>query len=142
MWSVTITDVKKEQGVALITALFTDSVSGETILRVYPINGFVNLNLVMLNRIKNDLDSFNAAYTFAGTVPLGVPDFSPLVPPPPTPAEIALQKFVTDFIVLRGMVRLIDLDIKKKTDQDYKDQVILVKAELLPAYYALAATTP
>lgn len=142
MWSMEIQKAGKEQGRAIISGVFTESVSGETLLKQYVLDGFGNLPSLLKQRIQNDLDAFNAAYAFADTIVPGAPDLTPIVKPPLTPQQIAQNKFITDFQVQRGMEKAIASGIKKTTDQDYIDQVALVKLEFLPEYAPLINAMP
>lgn len=95
-----------------------------------------NLN-DLKTRVRNDAAIIKTPEDPKPVLALGTFDYSvppPPPPPPPTDEEKARNKFFVDLELRLKMERAISYALKRVDDQDYIDQVALVKAEFLPAY--------
>jgi hypothetical protein len=86
--------------------------------------------------VQAEIDRVTKEFAFADALAatIGKPFDTKIVPVPPTPAEVARQKYFKDLGVLNAMIEGIKDGIRKDTDPDYLNQLSLVKSEFLPEY--------
>ena len=136
MWTHNVVESKKEKGNAVTIVDFTNDVTEELKREVFRVDNLNSLKVVIQSR----LDALNAAYDFAESAPKGEIDLTIPPPEPPpdlTPEELARIKFLQDLALMRQMEKAIAAGLKKSDDEDYVNQVALVKSEFLEEYVGL-----
>jgi len=129
-WTAKITTTtKNNDGLSfnVVVEYYQDAVKRFTI----PYNGLTN-DTQMRRQIENQLAQYDAVdkqdiETIKG-------DYVPTPPPttiPPTPEQVALNKFLKDVRILLGMQNAVTLGAMQLDDKAYTDQKALVVSEFL-----------
>lgn len=133
MWTSQIEASDKADGRVQTLVSYSSDVDGEK-----PFNrvSFATSLDQLKREVQSEIDRVSAAFAFADSLQkqFGKPFDTTVVVTPPEPAEAARQKYFKDLAVLNKMREAIAAGIRKETDQDYLDQLALVKSEFRPEY--------
>lgn len=125
MWTASVSLVQKLGGKGQVTVIYTDSVSGEKITEVYNIFGDAIDPDFLTKRVAAQIATYEATYSYIDSLAAG-----PIEPFEKSQGQTDKETYLKDLAVLAQMQYLISLKLKLESDQDYIDQVALVKADL------------
>lgn len=133
MWTPVIEASDKVNGQVRTLVRYESDVPEEEVFRK---ESFATSEDQLKREVQAEIDRVTAAFAFSDALQkaIGKPFDTAIVVTPPTPAELARQKYFKDLFLLNTMIEGVKDGIRKETDQDYVDQLALVKSEFLPEY--------
>lgn len=133
-WTTTIKNVQK--GIAMIS-FDCDFFKDNVLYKTHTFSNVSDISQEGLKRIVRDqLNQYQKIGDLDVATITGAIDTVIVAPTPPKPTQTELdrQAYYKEKAVLDGMFVLVNMGVKKTTDQDYKDQLALVTTKYKKEY--------